>query len=428
MAEAEQKNIEINADEGDETIVKERQSDDDNKEQKESDMSSEIDVTTSGESCEWLESEDDELIVIETGDGAPLVGTMETAESYYVVNPNQHSFSGLSPSEIQLDESLFHSINETGSEGRSENIQLPETVTKLVTPYRSTVYIVGTAHFSESSQEDVRKTIQLLQPNVVMVELCRSRVDILKYDEEFLMKEVANINFEKLRTLIKHAGVVSGIMQILLLSMSAHITKQLGMAPGGEFRAAYQEAKKVPFCQFRLADRPIQVTLARAMGALSIWQKITLAWHLLTSKEPISKEDVERCKQKDLLAEMLAEMTGDFPKLYDIIVKERDAYLARSLRLAAIPREVTEADGGFHFEPTVIVGVVGIGHVPGIVDNWEKDIDVQEIMRMPPKSMTFVYLKKIFKAAVGVFMAWSCYKVIRWTGCLNYLPVLPLTR
>lgn len=43
---------------------------------------------------------------------------------------------------------------------------------------------------------------------------------------------------------------------------------------------------------------------------------------------------------------MLAEMTGDFPKLYDIIVKERDAYLARSLRLAAIPREVTEADGG----------------------------------------------------------------------------------
>ena len=30
-------------------------------------------------------------------------------------------------------------------------------------------------------------------------------------------------------------------MQVLLLSMSAHITKQLGMAPGGEFRAAYKE-------------------------------------------------------------------------------------------------------------------------------------------------------------------------------------------
>ena len=58
-----------------------------------------------------------------------------------------------------------------------------------------------------------------------------------------------------------------------------------------------------------------------------------------------SKEDVERCKQKDLLAEMLAEMTGDFPKLYEVFVKERDQYLARSLRLAAIPREVTDPDG-----------------------------------------------------------------------------------
>ena len=32
-------------------------------------------------------------------------------------------------------------------------------------------------------------------------------------------------------------------MQVLLLSMSAHITKQLGMAPGGEFRAAYREVR-----------------------------------------------------------------------------------------------------------------------------------------------------------------------------------------
>lgn len=54
----------------------------------------------SAESYEW--PEDDELIVIETGDGAPLVGTVETAESYYVVNPNQHSFNGLSPSGIIL--------------------------------------------------------------------------------------------------------------------------------------------------------------------------------------------------------------------------------------------------------------------------------------------------------------------------------------
>ena len=30
-----------------------------------------------------------------------------------------------------------------------------------------------------------------------------------------------------------------------------------------------------------------QITLSRAMGALSIWQKMKLAWHLITTKDPI---------------------------------------------------------------------------------------------------------------------------------------------
>lgn len=52
---------------------------------------------------------------------------------------------------------MFCSLNESSFEERSANLQLPDTVTKLTTPYRSTVYIVGTAHFSENSQEDGRK-------------------------------------------------------------------------------------------------------------------------------------------------------------------------------------------------------------------------------------------------------------------------------
>ena len=55
---------------------------------------------------------------------------------------------------------------------------------------------------------------------------------------------------------------------------------------------------------------------------------------------------MERCKQKDLLAEMLAEMTGDFPTLYKVFVSERDQYLARSLRLSAAPIEIHSPEGG----------------------------------------------------------------------------------
>lgn len=38
-------------------------------------------------------------------------------------------------------------------------------------------------------------------------------------------------------------GVMSGLMQMLLLKVSAHITEQLGMAPGGEFREAFKEVR-----------------------------------------------------------------------------------------------------------------------------------------------------------------------------------------
>ncbi len=35
------------------------------------------------------------------------------------------------------------------------------------------VYLVGTAHFSKESCEDVSLVIQAVQPDIVMVELCK---------------------------------------------------------------------------------------------------------------------------------------------------------------------------------------------------------------------------------------------------------------
>jgi pheromone shutdown protein TraB len=87
---------------------------------------------------------------------------------------------------------------------------------------------------------------------------------------------------------------------------------------------------------------------------------------------------VEKCKQKDLLEEMLAEMTGEFPALSYVFVHERDLYLAHSLALAAQPVPTP-----YGVEPAKVVGVVGIGHVPGIVAHWGKvgEEDITPILR-----------------------------------------------
>ncbi|KAK7102452.1 traB domain-containing protein-like [Littorina saxatilis] len=297
---------------------------------------------------------------------------------------------------------------------RESNPVLPDTVTLLEAHQGCKVYVIGTAHFSTESQEDVSKVIQAVQPDVVMVELCKSRINILELDEKMLLEEAKNINLAKFRMAVKQSGVVQGIMHLLLLSMSAHLTKQLGMAPGGEFRRAFQEARRVPGCRLQLGDRPIQITLKRALGALTVWQKLKLAWYLITSKDPISKEDVEKCKQRDLLEQLLKEMTGEFPALSRVFVEERDVYLAHSLKMAARPREYP--DRPEISIPSVVVGVVGIGHVPGIVANWPKEQDIKDIMTIPPGSILGKVFKWSIRASLLCIMSYGCYRLYRWTS------------
>ena len=111
--------------------------------------------------------------------------------------------------------------------------------------------------------------------------LCQS---IPRQNFIFILK---NKKIEKIRSTIKQYGAVQGALYLLFLSTSAHLTRQLGMAPGGEFRRAWNEARQVPGCRIHLGDRPIHVTLQRALSALSVWQKLKLVWHLLLNRSPI---------------------------------------------------------------------------------------------------------------------------------------------
>nr|XP_046166247.1 traB domain-containing protein [Oncorhynchus gorbuscha]XP_046166254.1 traB domain-containing protein [Oncorhynchus gorbuscha]XP_046166264.1 traB domain-containing protein [Oncorhynchus gorbuscha]XP_046166273.1 traB domain-containing protein [Oncorhynchus gorbuscha] len=290
---------------------------------------------------------------------------------------------------------------------RQSSPELPETVTRLTAPDGSLLYLVGTAHFSDSSKKDVATTIRAVQPDVVVVELCQYRVSMLRMDEKTLLKEAKDINLDKVQQAIKQNGVMSGLMQILLLKVSAHITEQLGMAPGGEFREAFKQAGRVPFCKFHLGDRPIPVTFKRAIAALSLWQKARLAWGLCFLSDPISKEDVEKCKQKDLLEQTMLEMIGEFPALHQTIVAERDIYLTHTLRQAA---RCVEAPPNAQKVPAVVVGVVGMGHVPGIERNWEKDLNIQEIMSVAPPSRFGWMLRTVLKAGVIGVLGYACYR------------------
>jgi len=282
---------------------------------------------------------------------------------------------------------------------------LPSTCTLLISPNTGAkVYLVGTAHFSKESCEDVAKVIQAVQPDFVMVELCKSRTNILHLDEATILEEAQNLDMEKSLEILKSHGTVQGVMYLLLLSMSAHLTKELGMAPGGEFRRAYIEAEKVPGCKVHLGDRPISITLKRALAALGPLQKLRLGWNILTSKESITREEVEKCKDRDLLENMLAEMAGEFPALSRVFVAERDLFLAHSLQLTA------ESTGGGN-----VVAVVGIGHVPGMVEHWGKVTteQVKEVVKLEPPSLLGRVIRLTVKTAFWGGCLYGAYRITR---------------
>lgn len=77
------------------------------------------------------------------------------------------------------------------------------TISVLDAPMNGKLYIVGTAHFSEQSQKEVAELIRLTQPNCVVLELCSSRANLLKIDEETIFRDAKSLDFRKLIELIK---------------------------------------------------------------------------------------------------------------------------------------------------------------------------------------------------------------------------------
>uniref|UniRef100_A0A7E4UYF4 TraB domain-containing protein n=1 Tax=Panagrellus redivivus TaxID=6233 RepID=A0A7E4UYF4_PANRE len=322
---------------------------------------------------------------------------------------------------------------------RVENPVLPSTVTELTYPFeprpnpgdmpfneqyrkmfkQSKVYIVGTAHFSKQSQQDVYKTIRAVQPDVVFIELCASRYTLLTLSEESLLRDASKLTADRVLQMVRENGVSQGLLHALMLSTSAMITRELGMAPGGEFRAAFHSVNYVPACRLVMGDRPISITFQRAISALSLYQKAKVFINMILSGAKITPEDIERCKQRDLLEEILAEMAGEYPQLTEIFVNERDQFLVYNLRQMMERYTAAKIDAarvcGAPYQPFTMVAVVGVGHVPGMVQNWESEIDIERLVTIPERTFTSKVVGFTIRLAVVGSVVYGVYRLGRFT-------------
>lgn len=135
----------------------------------------------------------------------------------------------------------------------------------------------------------------------------------------------------------------------------------------------------------------------------------------------ITPEEVEKCKQRDLLEQLLAEMAGDFPKLTKIFVDERDAYMTHALHSLlqknTFEKRLSWERTDVEWQPLRVVAVVGIGHTPGIVANWDNPVDISPLLHIPAPSTSTKIVKFAFRAAfwgaVGFLLYRGSVRVIR---------------
>jgi len=284
---------------------------------------------------------------------------------------------------------------------------LTATVTRLNAPNGAEIYLIGTAHFSPESVKDVQTVMRSVRPSSVILELCRERAFMLSLDEESLIEQNKKLSFDKIRSAIAEKGVAQGLIYIMFIKMSATLTQKLGVAPGAEFRAGSAEAQKIPGCNIILADRSLKVTVARAVASLSLWQKIKIIYQVMASDVTITQDEVEKCKDKDIVEQLLHEIGGEYPGFKRVLLDERNIFLAHSIYKWASNSETSHG-------PQRVVAIVGIGHVSGILEQWGKTTDdqIRELNQIPETSKTQIVVTKAVKYCTYALLLYLSYRIL----------------
>ena len=161
--------------------------------------------------------------------------------------------------------------------------------------------LLGTAHVSRESVELVEKQIAEWSPDVVAIELCKSRAEALKEDRR--------LDQEGLRKVIKEGKAPLILLQSMLAAEQRKLGMDEGVQPGAELLGALNTAEEKNI-EVALVDRDIQVTLRRAWRRMGLREKFRILWGLVApeDEEEEMPEIEELLSNKDLLSELMEEL------------------------------------------------------------------------------------------------------------------------
>jgi pheromone shutdown-related protein TraB len=244
-----------------------------------------------------------------------------------------------------------------------------QAIEKQVSPNpKDNITLVGTAHVSEKSIKEVENAIEQYRPDVVAVELDERRYKALLEGEQH-KKEI------QIKELLKGNNAFIFLIQWLLAFVQRKVGAETGVKPGAEMMAAIEAARKRGLA-VALIDRDIGITLSRFWGKMTLREKFRMFYSLIFASLGIGTKDVdiEKMTEEDVVSDLLEELRKFTPSVAEVLVDERDAYLAHNLLNIGRTKRV--------------LGVVGAGHREGIYRFLEKPDtlpDMAKITEIPKK-------------------------------------------
>ena len=231
---------------------------------------------------------------------------------------------------------------------------------------RELLTIIGTAHVSEESVNEVKDAIYEQHPDIVAIELDRGRYAKIR-NKMMGIEEDEHISVTRI---IKENKVGLFLVSTLLGYFQSKIGEEVDVDPGSEMIGAIEASQDLNI-PIALIDREINTTLQRALNKMGFMEKAKFAYGLLLSVLGFDDEaeeiDIEELKNSENIDDMMEIFKDEAPSVYEVLVHERDAYLAG--KIMQIPHDK-------------VIAVVGAGHKPGIekyLDNPETLPNLKEL-------------------------------------------------
>jgi pheromone shutdown-related protein TraB len=246
------------------------------------------------------------------------------------------------------------------------------------------IKIIGTAHVSQQSIDEVKAAIEDFRPDIVAVELDQARFAGLRKEskapsvDEIL--EVKNFN--------------SLLVQWLLAYLQRKIGIDVGVEPGAEMKAAIDEAESRGI-QIGLVDRDIRLTLLRFWNSMGVFEKIKMIWALIISVAEVDEAedlDIESLKQQNVIDMVMEEFRKFSPNGARALIDERDAYIAHQLILLRAQKPDAR-----------ILAVVGAGHRQGITSYLDKPLSLPPFDELTRQPASFPWARIFGFAVTGLF-------------------------